>query len=210
MQNNDKQTERTAKSYNRQAKKYEDKWKHYLAHTHGVMLSAFDPEEAHRILDVSAGTGLFMHQLLMMETAFSKLVLNDVSEEMLGMAKERLGDEEIVSFTEFPVEKLGFEDETFDAVISMNAFHNYTNQARALMEFHRVLKPGGRFYLLDWNKKGLFRWINFCIDLTAKEVIQTKSADEVRNALESVSFKVNVCEEWKYRFWNFFLIKAQK
>jgi demethylmenaquinone methyltransferase/2-methoxy-6-polyprenyl-1,4-benzoquinol methylase len=202
--------DRTAESYNKQAKMYEDKWEDYLSHTHQKMLDIFTSGQEHRILDVSAGTGLMAHHLLKKDYDFSELVLNDISEEMLNRAKKRFDEHEAVSFAEFPVEKLGFEDESFDTVISVNAFHNYTDQLLALSEIHRLLKPGGKLYLLDWNKKGVFRLVNFCIDIFTNEVIQTRSADEVKNALGSVPFQVNVCEEWRYHYWNFFLMGAEK
>lgn len=206
----DKQTKRTAKAYNRLAKKYDEKWKGYLTHTHRKMLSVFTSGEDHTILDVSAGTGLFAHHLLADDYPYSELVLNDISGKMLKVARQRLKDREDVFFTEFPAEELEFEDETFESVVSMSAFHNYADQAMSLSEIYRVLKPGGKFYLLDWNRKGLFRLVSFYIDKTTDEVIQTRSADEVRKMLGDASFQINTSEEWKYLYWNFFLTVAQK
>ena len=201
---------RTAESYNKQAKMYEEKWENYLSHTHHKMLVNFSSDSEHRILDVSAGTGLLAQHLLEEDNAFSELVLNDISEEMLSMAKSRFSENETVSFTEFPVERLGFEEHSFDTVISMSAFHNYTDQEAALSEIYRVLKPGGSFYILDWNKKGVFRFINMFINVVTGEVIRTRSADDVKKMLKASSFKVYRSEEWKYNYWNFFLIKAKK
>lgn len=189
---------------------YEDKWADYLSHTHQKMLDIFSSDREHRILDVSAGTGLMVHHLLKRDYDFSELVLNDISEEMLSMARTRIDGHEAVSFTEFPAERLGFEKDSFDTVISMSAFHNYTDQAMALSEMHRVLKPGGRLFLLDWNKKGWFRFVNMYINIVTEEVIQTKSAGAVKKALKKSSFRVNKSEEWKFGRWNFFLIEAEK
>ena len=41
-------------------------------------------------------------------------------------------------------EKLAFEDNCFDAVISLYALHHFPDPVRALNEMFRVLKPGGR------------------------------------------------------------------
>jgi SAM-dependent methyltransferase len=44
------------------------------------------------------------------------------------------------------LEKLAYADESFDAVFCYGVFM-FTQMPLALREFHRVLKPGGRFYL---------------------------------------------------------------
>lgn len=41
-------------------------------------------------------------------------------------------------------ENLSFEDDSFDAIVSMSTFEHISNPGRALDEFRRVLRPGGR------------------------------------------------------------------
>ena len=50
---------------------------------------------------------------------------------------------------------LPFEDNTFDAIISIASFHHLATVERriaALEEMNRVLKPGGRFLCLEFSK----------------------------------------------------------
>lgn len=201
---------KTSEIYNRKARIYEQKWEKYLTHTHQKMLEAFESKQNHRILDVSAGTGLFAHHLIEKGVPFSQLVLNDVSAGMLNIARERFTENSRVSFTAHFAESLGFESLSFDTVISLNAFHNYVDQRQALSEIYRVLKPGGRLLVLDWNRKGLFQLVNFCIRTFTGEFIQTVSAEEVKQLLESKDFSVQELKEWKFRYWNFFLCEAEK
>jgi SAM-dependent methyltransferase len=42
---------------------------------------------------------------------------------------------------------LPFEDASFDAVVCANAMHRLFNPAGAVLEFFRILRPGGRLYL---------------------------------------------------------------
>ncbi|HET8865133.1 MAG TPA: class I SAM-dependent methyltransferase [Gracilimonas sp.] len=210
MDKEKKDISQTAASYNNQAERYEERWKAYLSHTHQKLLNIFECEKGHRILDVSAGTGLFAKHLNESGAMFSEIVLNDVSGKMLNIARKRFEDQAAISFTEDSSERLSFQDNSFDSVISLNAFHNYKDQEGTLSEIHRVLKPGGRFYLLDWNRKGFFRLINFCIDVFSGEFIQTRNADELNKALESLSFQVNTKEEWGFRYWKFYLMVAVK
>jgi SAM-dependent methyltransferase len=43
--------------------------------------------------------------------------------------------------------QLPFDDETFEAVIVMNAFEHYRDPATVATELHRILKPGGRILI---------------------------------------------------------------
>ncbi|MBV8709363.1 MAG: class I SAM-dependent methyltransferase, partial [Acidobacteriaceae bacterium] len=45
------------------------------------------------------------------------------------------------------VHRLPFQDEIFEAVVCLNAFEHYRDPNAAMNEIHRVLKPGGRFFM---------------------------------------------------------------
>ena len=49
------------------------------------------------------------------------------------------------------VEKLPFPDQFFDTVINTMAFTGYPDGNKALSEMKRVLKPGGRLLLVDFD-----------------------------------------------------------
>lgn len=201
---------KTPEIYSSKARIYEQKWEKYLTHTHQRMLEVFESKQDHRILDASAGTGLFARFIIESGMSFSEIVLNDVSEGMLDIARERFDRHSGISFTDHFVEALGFENSSFDTVVSLNAFHNYEDKQRALSEIYRVLKPGGRLYVLDWNRKGVFRFVNFWIRSFAGEVIKTVSAEEAKQLFESENFDIQAMKEWKFWYWNFFLCEAKK
>jgi ubiquinone/menaquinone biosynthesis C-methylase UbiE len=48
---------------------------------------------------------------------------------------------------------LPFRPDCFDVVFSKSAFYQIPDPAAALSEFHRVLKPGGRLLLIDYNRR---------------------------------------------------------
>lgn len=200
----------TAASYNKRSAEYEEKWGSYLSHTYNKLLTILECEDGDRILDISAGTGLFAKYLIKKDVQFSEVVLNDISEEMLNIARSRFETNSLFSFAENPAEQLNFEDNSFDRVISLNAFHNYKKQKKVISEVRRVLKPGGKFYVLDWNRKGVFVLINYFIDLLSDEVIQTLNADEMKEKLESHDLKPVEQNEWRSYYWNFYIMVAQK
>ena len=65
----------------------------------------------------------------------------DISPGLLGVARERLPD---VDLREGDMEDLPFDDESFDAVIGVNAFQFAGDSRRALREAARVMRPDGR------------------------------------------------------------------
>ncbi|MEQ8525201.1 class I SAM-dependent methyltransferase [Gracilimonas sp.] len=200
----------TAESYNAQAAQYDERWKGYLVNTHQRLLREFDTDPLDRLLDLSAGTGFLAELLQQREDEFREFILNDLSSKMLEIAQKKLRHVNNISFTGHSADKLGFQSNSFDQVISMNAFHNYPDQVAVFREVHRVLKPGGNFYLLDWNREGLFKVINYWIDKLTNETIQTVTMGEAIEMLTSHHFDVHHKEKWSYRYWNLFLIKGVK
>jgi ubiquinone/menaquinone biosynthesis C-methylase UbiE len=74
----------------------------------------------------------------------------DLSPDMLGLAVRRgkeLGRR--IAMTEGDAEHLPFSDRSFDTVVCTYALCSVGDDARAISEMHRVLRPGGRLILLD-------------------------------------------------------------
>ena len=49
-------------------------------------------------------------------------------------------------------EQLGFRDSSFDVVYSYGVLHHTPNPAKAVHEIHRVLRPGGKVYLMLYHR----------------------------------------------------------
>lgn len=199
----------TADSFNELAGFYEKKWEGYLKNTHQKLWPVLEIQEGDSVLDVSAGTGLLAQQILE-EFSIQKLILNDISSEMQSLAKSRLAEYENIEYTSSSAEALDFEPGSFDHIISLNAYHNYPRQNEFLVKVFEWLKPGASLYILDWNRRGLFRFINWYISLTVNEIINTRSLPEVLKQLKTTGFSIELKREWKYNYWNLFLIKCQK
>lgn len=76
----------------------------------------------------------------------------DYNEQMVRVAKrkmEKLGAR--VDLRQGKVEQLPYEDASFDTVINTMAFTGYPDGDRALSEIERVLRPGGRLLLVDFD-----------------------------------------------------------
>jgi ubiquinone/menaquinone biosynthesis C-methylase UbiE len=104
-----------------------------------------------RLLDVGCGSG--GPALHLAETTGATVVGVDVLEEGIAAATaqaEARGLGEEATFVRADAgERLPFEDESFDAVLSIDAMCHLPNRRSVLEEWRRVTRPGGRVVFTD-------------------------------------------------------------
>lgn len=97
-------------------------------------------------LEVAIGTGLNLPHY----PPDVRLTGVDLSPEMLALALARAKEMgRTIGLTECDAEGLPFADLSFDTVVCMYALCSVRDDARAISEMHRVLRPGGRLILVD-------------------------------------------------------------
>jgi len=106
---------------------------------------------SYKVLDVATGTGD-----LALATARAHVNAHvvgvDPSQGMLAIGREKVGREGLaarVSLETGDAEALAFEANTFDAVSIAFGIRNVRDRMRALREFERVVKAGGRVVILE-------------------------------------------------------------
>lgn len=112
-----------------------------------------------RVLELGVGTGL---NLAHYPASVTELVITDTSEGMLGRAVERArASGHDVEAAIASADALPFPDTSFDTVVATLVLCSVPNQATALAEIRRVLKPGGRFLFIEHvraDDPGRARW----------------------------------------------------
>lgn len=93
-----------------------------------------------RLLDAGGGTGRVSGQL---RPFVDQLVISDVSTKMLGQAQTKARCCGVAGH----VETLPFADNSFERIMVVDALHHFCNQADAIADLLRVLKPGGRLVI---------------------------------------------------------------
>ena len=78
------------------------------------------------------------------------LVDRHVSIAKKNVVKRKL--EELIHVSNMNYQDLTFQDKSFDGVYTMETFVHATDPEKALSEFHRVLKPGGKLVMFEYDR----------------------------------------------------------
>lgn len=99
-----------------------------------------------KLLEVPVGTGV-LSMPVWKTLPNADITCLDYSEKMMASAIKRAKEKGImnITFQQGDVGKLPYDDETFDAVVSLNGFHAFPDKEAAYSETFRVLKSGGIF-----------------------------------------------------------------
>jgi arsenite methyltransferase len=104
------------------------------------------------ILDVGCGAGMDLLLAARRTGATGRAIGIDLTPAMIEQAKcaaLKAGLWENVEIRRGMAEELPVESETIDVVISNGVLNLSADKPRSFGEIHRVLRPGGRFYLAD-------------------------------------------------------------
>lgn len=151
----------------------------YMAMCQEIAKFHVDSPGPFTVLDVGCGTGSFASLLL--ATSWPATVLGlDYSGEMCRRAADKLlaggeastsgdGDDRRVFILQADSEHIPLADSSVDLVTCANSFHHYPHQPEVVREVHRVLRPGGRFILLDGFRDNAIGWFVFDVLVTRAE-----------------------------------------
>ncbi len=128
----------------------------------GYILEKFIPYaelNGKKVLEIGCGAGLVASHLVM---AGSNLHAIDLTEKAVKITKKRF---EVFGLNgtiqQMDAEELEFDRDTFDRVVSWGVIHHSGNLKGIINQIYRVLKPGGKVYLMVYNKNSL-RYQVFC------------------------------------------------
>lgn len=169
---------------------------HHSAVT-GWALGFFDFKENDRVLDIGCGGGETLRRMSAM-VKNGKLTGADYSELSVRMSKEHnKADVESgkMQIIEASVEKLPFDDEAFDKIITVESFYFWPDPQENLREVCRVLAKGGKFLIVaDIN--GDAELDKSDIEGIRKFSLYNPKLDEFRTLLENAGF-INVAVHTK-------------
>lgn len=148
--------DRLTRWYNAQARFYSARRDAFDGGHVRCVADALDSSARLRILDAACGTGLFTIGLARLAAGW-RLEGVDRAVKMLDVGREQataLGLSN-VSFEVGDVEALSFDDASFDVAVAAGLLPNLNEPEVALGEIHRVLRPGGRAFIVEIDRNAL-------------------------------------------------------
>lgn len=117
------------------------------------LLSMLSIGPKNTVLDIGAGTGYLTIPAAHLTSG--TVYALDVEPQMLSVLQEKVKNERLenVTFVEGIIEDIPLPNEAVQHVIASLVLHEVEPLAKGLQEIHRVLKPGGTCFCLEWEKK---------------------------------------------------------
>jgi len=168
---------------------------HHLAITEATLrLMGLKPGE--RVLDLGCGAGWATRILARLVSegphGFGQIVGLDISDEMIRRARASSREFDNIMYVWGSAEKIPWEENYFDKVLSVESFYYYPDPDRALNELFRVMAPRGRlFILINLYKDNPYslQWVD-----KLKVPVQVRSEDEYIELLKAHAFEeVEAC-----------------
>ena len=145
------------------------------------------------ILDLGSGSGRHLTKI-----KNGEMFLVDFSKEMIRLAEEKAKKKKIkAKFHVADMAKLPFEDNLFDAAISISSLHctPKSQHKKIVKELYRVMKPGAKALIGVWNiaskrfknsdKERLIGWTD-----KGQRYYYLFSEDEVHDLFKKAGFKI--------------------
>jgi ubiquinone/menaquinone biosynthesis C-methylase UbiE len=110
-------------------------------------------EPGQKVLDIGSGTGTFAVLLKQRHPAVEVIGLDPDPKALARARRKAERARASIRFDQGFADALAYPEATFDVVFSSFMFHHLeaANREKTLQEVCRVLRPGGIFYLLDFE-----------------------------------------------------------
>ncbi len=137
-----------------------------------VVLAHLNAGAGSRVADVGAGLGWLTFPLAVAVGASGRVLAIDPSEDGVAAIRERAKREGLgqIEALVAAAEDTGLADETVDSVVWHTMYHDVADRPAALGEMRRILKPGGRWVIVDWIKEEMESGPPLQVRMSAEEV----------------------------------------
>lgn len=204
-----RQDDTVPNQYDGWARVYDLLWRRYMTQTLPVARRAAAVRPGERVLDLACGTGELLRRVAE-DTPEARLTGVDLAPGMVARARQKLSSVSGTRIDQADAHDLPFEDNAFDVIVCANTFHYFTHPKAVLEEVHRVLRPSGRFVVLDWCRD---YWTCRVMDAVLRVVDPAYETcytlDELTVALRSEGLEIR--DAFRYRFdlvWGMMVVEA--
>ncbi len=184
---------RSRDAFDRQARDYDTApYGRHARRLQPDVLAAVEALDFRSLLDVGCGTGALLEAILSAHPG-ARAVGIDLSPEMLGVARERLGERARLLAAD--AEHLPLGNEEVDLVVCVDSFHHYPDPRAALREMARVTRPDGRLVIGEWRVAAPLRQLmNALLPRMPGGDVRIYTCKELSELAASAGFSVRRCE----------------
>jgi ubiquinone/menaquinone biosynthesis C-methylase UbiE len=144
--------------------------------------SVWERVRGERILEVGTGTGKNMNHY----PSGAEIHAVDISPRMLERAAKRADQRGFkVRIYRMDVQRMSFEDDSFDTAVATFVFCSVPDAMLGLRELRRVVKPGGQVHLLEHMRSQL-GWLGQVMDLLDPITLRLLGPHINRRTVENV------------------------
>lgn len=121
------------------------------------VVKSVQKENPSTILDIATGTGDLA--IAMAKATSAKITGFDLSAGMLEVGKKKVAEQKLdqqIEMIQGDAENMPFADHSFDVITVAFGVRNFENLEKGLTEIYRVLKPGGKFIILEFSQPESF------------------------------------------------------
>lgn len=166
-------------------------WRHnYLRDAQNKVVSILDVNENIHFLDVGCGTGWAVGEVARLAGNKGWFYGVDLSPKMIEKATDNFKGKDIFHFMQANAESIPLKDNFFDVIICTNSFHHYPKPDKALNEMYRLLKSGGKLYILDPTADSwIAKLADKIIKIVEPEHVKLYSTEEFRQLFENAGLR---------------------
>jgi len=117
-----------------------------------TLLNMMNPSKNQKLIDVACGTGDIGKLYLDNTDKENFITCVDPNKGMIAKGKEKLKKYNNINWVISSAENLPLKENSFDFYTISFGLRNTKDLDKSLSEAHRVLKPGGRFFCLEFSK----------------------------------------------------------
>lgn len=183
------QGEFNVKTYNEMMSRLRDKgW----IETDEIIKSGIDEGLA---LEIGPGPGYLGLEWLN-KTDETKLTAIEISSDMVEIAEENsreYGLDDRVEYVKGDAQEMPFDDNMFDTIFTNGSLHEWSEPLKIFNEVHRILKPGGKYFISDMRRDMNLFWKWFLNFVTKPKEIRpglqssinaSYTVDEIQDILQ--------------------------
>ncbi len=155
-----------------------------------AVVDLLDLKQGTTFLDIGCGTGWAVN-LAAESVRYEGLFYGiDLSAKMVLKAEENFKGRENFHFVRADSRSIPLDDDFFDAIICTHSFHHYLEPQKVVNEMYRLLKGGGKLYILDpTTDHWCARLLDQFFKLTERDHVKMYNTDEFREMFTTAGLK---------------------